>query len=114
MLKHIKDVVQGKAPVGALRSAEWPKVRAKHLTKNPRCALCSGIKKLEVHHIQPFHLDPSKELDPGNLITLCESKENGINCHLAFGHLGNYSCVNRSVTSDSKQWNQKIKNRGKL
>jgi 5-methylcytosine-specific restriction enzyme A len=88
IIKNIIDAVQGKAPLGEKRSPQWPKVRAEHLKKNPTCAVCDGTAKLEVHHIVPFHIDSTKELEPTNLLTLCESKENGINCHLAFGHVG--------------------------
>lgn len=111
ILANIKDAIQGKAPLGTLRSSQWPKVREAHLKKNPKCSLCGGTSALEVHHIKPFHIDPTKELDPANLITLCESKASGINCHLAFGHLGNYQCVNESVVKDAKAWNKKIKAR---
>lgn len=111
ILKNIKDVLQGKASVGHLRSSRWPKVRAQHLTEHPTCAVCNSTTKIEVHHITPFHLDPSKELDTNNLITLCETKANGINCHLAFGHLGNYKYVNKTVITDAKHWNNKLKNR---
>lgn len=76
----------GDAETSAVRSPKWPSVRRKHLDANPYCAAC-GAKAteadLEVHHIRPYHLDPSLELDPNNLITLCRS---GRNCHLYVGH----------------------------
>jgi hypothetical protein len=111
VLKNVLDAAQGKAPLGTLRSSQWPSVRAAHLKKNPKCALCEGTSKLEVHHIKPFHLSPELELEPTNLITLCEAGTNGIICHMAFGHLGNYKSVNPTVKSDTKTWNKKIKNR---
>ena len=103
--------MQGKASLGEVRSPLWPKVRATHLKDNLKCAVCDGVAKLEVHHIIPFHVDPTKELDPLNLITLCESNGNGINCHLAFGHLGNYQGANTTVKKDAKAWNVKLKKR---
>lgn len=109
MIKKIIDAIKGKAPLSATRSPQWPKVRAEHLKKNQTCAVCSGDRTLEVHHIKPFHLQPDLELNPTNLITLCESKDNGINCHLAFGHLGNYKNANPSVVKDAKAWNKKLK-----
>jgi len=109
ILKKIVDVIKGKAPLSASRSTKWPKVRAEHLKKNSECAVCSGTKTLEVHHVQPFHEHPNLELDPNNLITLCESKNNGINCHLAFGHLGNYKNANPAVKEDAQTWNKKLK-----
>jgi 5-methylcytosine-specific restriction endonuclease McrA len=111
ILKHLKDIIQGKAPVGAARSSKWSRVRFEHLVKNPFCSVCSGRAKLEVHHVRPFHQSPELELDPTNLITLCESKTNGINCHLAFGHLGNYKSANPDVKSDALIWSKKIRTR---
>lgn len=103
-IKQIKDVVQGKAPVGHKRSNHWPTVRKHHLriAENNKCAACGSIKKLEVHHIVPFFLDPSKELDPTNLITLCESKDiNNIICHLHYGHSDSYKKFNPNVVEDA-------------
>jgi hypothetical protein len=53
------------------RSSQWPKVRAEHLRKHPTCAACGSVEDLNVHHLQPFHLDPSLELYPPNLLTVC-------------------------------------------
>ena len=109
ILKHIKDVIQGKAPIGKKRSSQWPKVRKEHLEKNPTCAVCGSASKVEVHHKTPFHMNPLLELEPSNLITLCETKKNGINCHLLMGHLGNYKSVNPDVEVDASAWNEKLK-----
>lgn len=111
VVKHIKDVLQGKADIGDKRSSKWASVRKKHLEENSTCAVCGGNKTLEVHHKQPFRDYPELELDPNNLITLCEAKTNGVNCHLLFGHLGNYRSINANVDNDVKIWNNKIKNR---
>lgn len=83
------------------RSSKWPKVRATHLEANPSCACCGATTKLEVHHKRPFSLDASLELDPNNLITLCESTSDGIICHLCVGHAGNYREYNPNVEQDS-------------
>lgn len=111
LIRHIRDRIAGKIPQGSKRSGHWHKVREEHLEKNPKCAVCGGTKYLEVHHKLPFHLDPNLELDPANLITLCESKNNGINCHLGVGHLGSFKSFNKSVDEDAKTWNDKIVNR---
>ena len=108
ILKHLKDVAQGKTELGNMRSGKWPAVRKRHLVEHPRCAVCGGESGLEVHHIHPFHLHPNMELDPTNLITLCESKHNGVNCHLLFGHLGNFKSVNIGVEVDATIWSHKI------
>jgi 5-methylcytosine-specific restriction enzyme A len=101
--------LQGRLPASSKRSAKWPLVRGVHLKLHPECAICGNTKKCEVHHKQPFHLHPELELEPSNLITLCEKKEHGINCHLLVGHLGNYKNFNPSVESDSMIWNAKLK-----
>lgn len=109
LLKNIKDAIQGKAPLKALRSSKWPTVRKNHLKKFPCCAVCGGIKKVEVHHIIPFNQDPSLELEPTNLISLCEAKSFGLVCHLLVGHCGNYKKINPNVSEDAKIWNHKLK-----
>jgi hypothetical protein len=111
LIQHIKDRLVGKVPAGSKRSGHWATVRKIHLDKNPKCAVCGGVKLLEVHHIRPFHLHPDLELDPTNLITLCESKANGVNCHLLFGHLGNFKSFNVDVKKNSDEWNDKISKR---
>jgi len=100
MLEPLKDLIAGKRPVGAKRSSQWPKVRAFHLSLHPVCELCGSSEKVEVHHIVSFHVDPALELSLENLITLCESKRVGIDCHRAFGHLGNYKKSNPRVSED--------------
>lgn len=109
LIEHVKDRLAGKVPAGCKRSSEWPKVRAEHIKVQPKCAVCGGAERLQVHHIRPFHLHPELELDPTNLITLCESK--GHNCHLLFGHLLNFKSFNVDVKSDSSEWEGKISHR---
>lgn len=84
-LKQITFKVQSKKPKLA-RSRSWTTVRKQHLEKQPTCQACGSKTKLEVHHIIPVHIDPSKELDYENLITLCENPATGF-CHYIFGHL---------------------------
>jgi hypothetical protein len=111
IITHLIGVAQGKHPVNAKRSDQWPKVRAEYLKNNPVCEVCGGNSNIEVHHIHPFHLHPELELNLTNLITLCESKKDGVNCHLWFGHLGNFRSFNTDVLPDSAEWALKIKNR---
>ena len=97
---------------GAKRSPEWPRVRREHLKRFPACAVCGETKnQIEVHHRRMFSTNPELELDPSNLITLCESGKNGIVCHRAFGHLGSYQSINESVEEDARVWRTKISNR---
>jgi len=78
------------------RSPKWRSVRNEHIKNNPTCAACGRKDGLEVHHIVPYHVDPSKELDPTNLITLC-----GKYCHFVFGHLMDWKSWNENVVRDS-------------
>jgi len=93
------------------RSPKWAGVRRDFL-KGKGCAVCGSTAKLEAHHKMPFHLDESKELDPANLIALCES-EKYLNCHLFVGHLANFKSYNPDVEKDAKLWADKLKNRPK-
>jgi 5-methylcytosine-specific restriction enzyme A len=82
------------------RSPLWRQVRNDFVKTHNHCEICGSFKDLEVHHIRPFHLAPELELDPSNLITLCKSKKWGIDCHLIFGHAGNYYWENKSIKED--------------
>lgn len=88
------------------RSGKWKTTRKKHLEKEPFCQVCGTNKKLNVHHKIPVSIDPEKENDENNLITLCEHN----NCHFLFGHLCNWSRYNVDVIADCKYWREKIKN----
>ena len=105
------DVAKGKHPMGSERSPHWASVRKAFLVDHPSCAVCGGTDHVEVHHQKPFHLHPELELDNKNFVTLCESKKDGVNCHLLFGHLGNFRSFNVDVLKDAKTWFAKIKNR---
>lgn len=98
VLTAVKDVIKGK-PL-ALRSPHWNNVRDAFVKKHPQCAACGGATHLQVHHKQPFHLHPDLELDPANLITLCESKTK---CHLKIGHLGSWKNFNPNVVEDAEK-----------
>jgi len=105
----LKDRIQGKAEKGQKRSSKWRKVRAEHIKKNPVCVVCGGKKKLEIHHRIPFSIAPDLELEPSNLMTLCESGKYGLVCHRLIGHLGNYRRINMSVDVDAATWHIKLK-----
>ncbi|MGZ3770082.1 MAG: HNH endonuclease [Bdellovibrio sp.] len=94
---------------GHKRSPLWHDFRKKHIKE--KCEVCESTENLELHHIIPFHKDKSKELDPKNVITLCEDKCGGLNCHQAIGHLGSYKSWNVNVRKDAKAWSKKIKGR---
>ncbi len=88
---------------GKQRSPEWPRVAHEHLAVEPACVVCghTGVG-LNVHHIRPFHLFPELELDPTNLITLCQVK--GKDHHLLVGHLDNWASYNLNVRPDTKRY----------
>lgn len=83
------------------RSPKWPKVSKKHLDAHPFCIACGNAnrKLLVVHHIKPYSLFPEDELNPENLVTMCEGSDvlNGLNCHLLFGHLLSWTSSNPNV-----------------
>lgn len=88
---------------GKARSPEWPRVAQEHLQREPACVVCGHRGKgLQVHHIKPFHLYPELELDPHNLITLCEIR--GRTHHLLIGHLDSWESYNIHVREDSKRY----------
>jgi len=111
VLRKVTDLLQGKAGINQNRSPKWQKVRNEHLKKHPICVVCGSKVKVEVHHINPFHLHPEQELDPNNLISLCETATHGIICHLLIGHLGNYKSINDNVVYDAAEWNKKLESR---
>jgi hypothetical protein len=87
------------------RLSSWSKIRKKHIDNQSICQACGKNKKLEVHHIVPVNIDPNKELDPKNLITLCRT------CHFVFGHLMDWNSWNKDVTEDARVYYNKIINK---
>jgi 5-methylcytosine-specific restriction enzyme A len=85
---------------GIPRSGKWPKVRKAHLKLQPYCmgCGCSNLTQLEAHHIIPFYIDKTQELNPSNLLTLCSSKSR---CHFVIGHLSNWTSWNVNVIRDA-------------
>ena len=92
------------------RSPHWPAVRAEHLRKHPVCEACGTVDHLNVHHVEPFHLHPEKELDPTNFVTLCRLH------HFTIGHdpdgagplKPNWKAENPNVREDSKRMRMKL------
>ena len=96
------------------RSSRWPATRKVHLLLEPSCQACGARERLEVHHVIPVHVAqvlgrPELELDPRNLITLCEGAV--VNCHLLFGHLRLWQSWNHQVREDVETWLRKIRSR---
>ena len=109
----VRDRIQGRpmppAPGGGeqARSPEWPRVRREHLAVEPTCQWCGGTASLDVHHLEPFHVDPALELDPTNLITLCEAT--GLRCHLEIGHDDDWKNVVPGVRAKCNAHQQEAK-----
>lgn len=93
--------------LAAPRSSKWKKTRIQHLVNNPCCAVCGSSKNVVPHHIIPVHLDKSKELDPNNLISLCEN--DNFNCHFFFGHFKNWTKHNSNIVEDARIWFEKTR-----
>ena len=91
--------------VSPVRSPHWPAARRLHLKTQPNCVACGTADKVQVHHIQPYHLHPSLELDQANMVTLCENPEAN-ECHLKIGHRGNFKNENKDVLADIQQFKQ--------
>lgn len=112
IIKAIKDRIQGKVPLLSRRSPHWHTFEKHWLEKHGTCEACDGTKKLQVHHEVPFHKDPSKELDPTNVLTLCEDGKT--NCHLHIGHNGNFRNDNPNVRKDAAKNLRAIRAQRKL
>ncbi len=72
--------------VSAERHKDWTRFRNEFVAGHPFCAACGKVRDLALHHLMPFHLFPSLELEPSNCLVLCEGKT--MNCHFVIGHGG--------------------------
>ena len=89
------------------RSGKWRKVRDDYFREHPQCAFagCKCKGPFNVHHLVPFHLDPSKELDPDNLVTVCaggtdDEGHESPNHHLWVCHQGDFKDFNPRAKTD--------------
>jgi len=80
------------------RSPHWPALEKSYLRAHPTCAACGAWILLNVHHVIPVHVDPKKELDLDNLITLCAGPKL---CHFIHGHRRNWKSWNPDVRADA-------------
>ncbi len=117
----IPEVVAAVGGHADVRSGRWPAVEKEHLRREPVCAVCGHTGKgLQVHHIHAFSWPGGADLElddgadgtgrDGNLITLCSGPETH-NCHLLWGHLGDYKSENIDIRKDAAWFRNKIKNR---
>lgn len=105
LLSTFFDWLKGGPPSQEMRAPQWSAVRDAWVREHPACAVCGTRKGLQVHHVVPISVDPSRELDRSNLMTLCEPH------HLLFGHLCNWNSWNRAVREDAAIWHEKIAGR---
>ena len=84
----------------AIRGPEWRKARQEHIAVEPYCQCCGRHKKLEVHHIIPWHKSPELRVEPSNLITLCRE------CHFRFGHHSYWKDSNPLIKLDCQKFDQ--------
>jgi hypothetical protein len=101
MFKFFTNLFRKQQDQFGSRSPGWRKVREEFIADHPKCAACGTKNKLEVHHIIPFHIDPSLELDKNNLMTLCR------NHHYTFGHFCDWTSWNKFVQSDVVHYNSR-------
>jgi 5-methylcytosine-specific restriction endonuclease McrA len=87
MLLHLFRVVHAalRESAKASRSPEWRAVEKHKVATQGTCEICGSTKRLQVHHVEPFHVEPDKELDPSNLVVLCMDTNE---CHFRVGHGG--------------------------
>lgn len=97
-LRALEDRAFGKP-----RSPKWREVRAAHLKKQPVCQACGRAGSLEVHHIVPFHVDNSKELEPENLLSLCADP-----CHIVHGHLMSWRRWDPDCVANCKNYRERV------
>ena len=91
----------------AARSGKWPTLEHNWLKVHPACAACGTTEQVAVHHKKPFHIHPELELEPTNLITLCEKHC----CHLMIGHAGDFHAFNPHVEEDAKILRKRVEQR---
>ena len=82
------------------RSPKWVEVRREHVQKFPFCAACGDRERLQVHHVEPYHLRPDLELDRSNLLTLCMGPSE---CHLRLGHGDDFDAYNPAIRRHARE-----------
>ena len=90
---------------GVARSPIWYKIAKDFVRTHPKCEMCMTNTDLNVHHIQPFHLNPLLELDTTNLMTLCRHD------HFLWGHFGKWASFNKDVKKDISDYRSRVLNR---
>ena len=90
------------------RSPKWAAL-AKRFLKGKACAVCGRKERVVPHHILPYHLYPTLELDESNLIPLCENRSH--NCHFWIGHLGSWRSYAADVVVEAARLAERLLSR---
>ena len=101
MVFLLRLVEQSPSAPKRVQSRHWRMVAREHLRLNPVCAACGSRSRVRPHHVVPVSVDPSREFQSTNLLSLCESYEAGVNCHLFFGHGGKWDHWNPNAVADA-------------
>lgn len=92
--------------LGAARSPLWNNTKREFAKLHEKvCPICGTRKRIELHHIFPFHLFSHLENDFKNLMWFCRD------CHYRFAHLFSWRSYNFNIREDARIWSEKIKNR---
>ena len=83
LLGYRRDYGLAAAGPGRARAPGWEALSRQLRSERPECECC-GLPTTVIHHVLPFHVHPSLELDKTNLIALCNE------CHLRIGHGGSF------------------------
>ena len=84
------------AASGRPRSPKWA-AWVKAFVRGKKCVCCGSKGPLTGHHKVPYHVDPSRELDPTNVAPICD----GTDCHLVIGHLKDFKLFNPDFDADA-------------
>lgn len=92
------------------RDPRWAAAERLWLKSNPTCAVCGKarvrLRRCEVHHIVPVHINKALELQPENFITLCR------NHHFHVGH--NRDPFNNPSGGNWTDWNPNVVNDARI
>ena len=97
-----------RAYLGTPRVAGWAKLAKVHLRVYPACQVCGRRTNVVPHHKLPVSFRPDLELDPDNLVTLCNGHRSFGGCHQWVGHLGDPHSYNPDVMPDIDIWREKM------
>lgn len=98
VLKAEAAIVEGETMFSILHNDyRWRKVRNAYVRTHPVCAACGYDKDIQVHHIQPWHINERLRYDSENLVTLCQP------CHFRYGHFCNWKDWNPLIETLADQ-----------